>query len=202
MRPEQTAAVYDQLAQFWTSGAVNPINGIAAHERALRFLQTRGAALDIGCGSSGRIIDFLLRQGFAAEGLDISPGMLALARQRHPAVTFHQADICTWEFPHRYDFVSAWDSIWHIPLAEHPAVLTKICAALNPGGVFIFTTGGVEVPGEITNPCHGQPQHLLYHSAPGLPEIQRVLTGAGCACRHLEYDQWPQAHVYLVAQKR
>lgn len=203
MRPEQTAAVYDQLAGHWAGDAVNPANGIAQHERALRFLPRRGAAIDVGCGSNLRIIDWLLRQGFQAEGLDISAGMLAWARKKRPEVAFVHADICTWEFPRRYDFISAWDSIWHIPLVEHRPVLAKICAALNPGGVFLFTTGGVDKPDERTNPCASQPQHSLYHSAPGLPEIIRTLDASGCACRHLEYDQQPQpeGHVFIIAQK-
>lgn len=78
-------------------------------------------------------------------------------------------------------------------------MLGKLCAALAPGGVLIFTTGGVEGPDERHDPCMGQP---MYHAAPGIPEVLRVLSGGGCACRHLEYDQYPAEHVYLIAQKR
>jgi hypothetical protein len=28
-----------------------------------------------------------------------------------------------------------------------------------------------------------------------------VLSEAGCICRHLEYDQYPESHLYLIAQK-
>ncbi len=125
--------------------------------------------------------------------------MLALARAKHPSVTFHHADICTWAFPQRYDFISAWDSIWHVPLERHPAVLEKLCAALNPGGILIFTSGGVDTPGHVTNPCHGQP---LYHAALGIPQLLRLIDQFGCVCRHLEYDQHPESHLYLIVQKR
>ncbi len=68
---------------------------------------------------------------------------------------YHQYFISKWKeslrlkqriFPQRYDFISAWDSIWHVPLERHPAVLEKLCAALNPGGILIFTSGGVDTP--------------------------------------------------------
>ena len=132
------------------------------------------------------------------EGLDFSPNMLALAKRRHPAVVFHHADICTWEFPHQYDFISAWDSIWHVPLARQAGVLAKLCAALTPRGVLIFTSGGIDAPGEVTNPCQGQP---LYHAAPGIPALLRLIDKFGCVCRHLEYDQHPEPHLYLIVQK-
>jgi len=140
----------------------------------------------------------LRSRGFQVEGLDLSAEMLALARKRHPQVTFHHADICTWAFPQSYDFISAWDSIWHVPLDRHPAVLQKLCAGLNPHGVRIFTRGGVDTPGEVTNPCHGQP---LYHTAVGIPQLLRLVDRAGCSCRHLEYDQYSESHLYLIIQK-
>lgn len=198
MDPHLTAASYDSLAQHWASGGVDPRNGIRQHERALQFSRHAGRALDIGCGSSGRIIDLLLSRRFAVEGLDISPQMLALARARHPQVVFHHANICTWEFPQSHDFISAWDSIWHVPLALQQVVLQKLCAGLTPGGVLIFTTGGVDVPGEVTNPCEGTP---FYHAALGIPALLRLIDQCGCVCRHLEYDQLPEQHVYFVVQR-
>lgn len=197
MTPAQTAATYDRIAKHWDGPGFNRANGIAQHERALAFLGRAGAALDIGCGASGRIIELLLARGFAVEGLDLSREMLARAARRHPAVRFHHADICTWTFPHAYDFVSAWDSLWHVPLERQLAVLARVCGQLSPGGVLIFTTGGVERAEEVTNPCFGEP---LYHAAPGIPAVLRMIEAAACRCRHLEYDQYPENHVYLVVQ--
>ncbi len=28
-----------------------------------------------------------------------------------------------------------------------------------------------------------------------------LLAEAGCICRHLEYDQYPELHLYIIAQK-
>lgn len=198
MDTRQTAANYDRIAHHWASDAFPKQNGIAQHERAFKFCRPFGSAIDIGCGSSGRLISLLQSRGFKTEGLDLSPGMLALAKQKHPDVVFHHADITAWEFPKKYDFISAWDSIWHVPLALHAAVLEKLCAGLNSGGVLIFTSGGVNVPGEVTNPCHGQP---LYHAALGIPQLLRLIDKFDCICRHLEYDQHPEPHLYLIVQK-
>ena len=198
METRQTASNYDKIAHHWAGEGFNSKNGMLQHERALKFLGRSGRAIDVGCGSNGRIVDLLLSRGFDVEGLDLSSEMLLLAKQSHPNVLYHHADICTWEFPKRYDFISAWDSIWHVPLEQQSAVLEKVCAGLNQGGVLIFTSGGVDIPNEVTNPCHGQP---LYHAALGIPRLLRLVDSFGCVCRHLEYDQHPELHLYLIIQK-
>lgn len=198
MTPREIALSYDQLASHWDGDKFNRQNGITQHQRACHFAKQKRTAIDIGCGSSGRIIELLLTEGFTAEGLDISPEMIRCAQARHPQVIFHLADICTWEFPQKYDFISAWDSIWHAPIENQAANLGKLCGALEPDGILIFTTGGVDQPGDRTNPFLGQP---LYHAVLGIPKTLEVISQAGCICRHLEYDQHPEPHVYLIVQK-
>ena len=198
MSPKDVARSYDLIAERWDSDSFPRHNGIDQHKRALAFLNRRGSALDLGCGSSGRILDLMLENGYAVAGLDISERMIELARRRDPQVTFHHADICQWEFPIEYDFISAWDSIWHIPLDEHERVLGKILKALTRGGVCIFTTGGVDTPSETRDSAMGVP---MYHSAPGISRIMENLARSGCVCRHLEYDQFPELHVCIIAQK-
>jgi hypothetical protein len=41
----------------------------------------------------------------------------------------------------------------------------------------------------------------MYHSVLGIPNVLKLLSEAGCICRHLEYDQYPELHVYVIAQK-
>jgi hypothetical protein len=60
MDPEATGRQYDKIADHWQEPHIES-NGIAQFERATRFTQNRGPALDIGCGSSRRFIDLLDR---------------------------------------------------------------------------------------------------------------------------------------------
>lgn len=198
MTPQETAASYDQLASYWNSDKFYRANGIEQHKRALQFVPQKTSAIDIGCGSSGRIIDLLLSEHFSVEGLDISTEMIRLAKLRHPHVLFHHADICGWSFPHKYDFISAWDSVWHVPLEKQQDVLIKLCDALDSNGVLIYTTGGLDRPDHITNPCMGQP---LYHAGWAVDELLRVVSRCQCVCRHLEFDQYPEKHLYIIVQK-
>ncbi len=152
----------------------------------------------MGCGSSGRIIDLLRLRGFAVEGLDLSPRMIELAQQRHPQVTFHQADLCEWSAPGGYSFVSAWDSLWHVPLGQHEGVLTKLLSWLEPDGVCVFTMGGLPHAQEKTDTAMGP---KMYYSTLGVPRTLELIEAAGCLCRHLEYDQYPELHLYLIVQR-
>lgn len=204
MFQEQIAATYDKLASFWAGQKLDQANGLEAHRRALRFLDTHGqgdksrTALEVGCGSSGRLTELLLTDGFDVTGVDISEEMLKLARERYPKVTYHLADITQWELPQAYHLISAWDSIWHVPLGQQEGVVRKLCQGLIPGGVFIFTAGGLDTPSEREDIMMGQP---IYHATLGFPRLMEIIASEACLCRHLEYDQYPEMHVYLIVQK-
>lgn len=198
MKPEETGSHYDRLALWWQQQHIHSTYGIAALERAIRFEENGSTALDVGCGSSGRFIEVLIKHGFTPTGVDISPEMIALAGQRHPGVTFYTVDICTWELPQTYDLIAAWDSTFHLPIAEQEPVLRKMCAGLNPNGVLLFTCGGGMGPGEISGGFQGQ---KFDYSTLGVDEFLRLLVELGCSCKHLEYDQYPENHVVIIAQK-
>lgn len=198
MSLEDTGRSYDQIASLWNGEGFLRSNGIEQHLRALAFVKRKRHALDIGCGCSGRFVDLLGRHGFDVEGVDVSDRMIALARQRHPDVTLHHGDICDWAFPRTYDFISAWDSIWHLPLSQQEPVLRRVLRQLTLGGVCSFTTGGLDVPSEKVDSAMGPP---MYYSTLGIPHTLRVLSDGGCVCRHLEYDQPPELHLHVIAQK-
>ena len=198
MTPSEIGQSYDALADDWNSHVFSRHDGIAQHQRALAFVTEKRRALDVGSGSSGRFVQLLLDEGFDVEGVDVSLRMITLARQRHPTVTFHHADICDWEPRGQYDLISAWDSIWHVPLLQLERVLTKLLAALAPGGVSIFTMGGTDGPGEKIDSEMGPP---MYYSSLGIPNMLQLITSAGCVVRHMEYDKYPELHLYAIAQR-
>ena len=77
MKPEETGLHYDRIALWWQQNHMDSTYGIAALERAIKFVENRSAALDIGCGSSGRFIEVLMKHGFSPTGVDISPEMIS-----------------------------------------------------------------------------------------------------------------------------
>ena len=193
------ASAYDALAERWTDAAFDPSNGLRLHAQALSFLdQGEGSALNVGCGCNTRFNPLLRARGLRLEGIDISARILALARQADPDVVLHHADVCAWLPPHAYRFISAWDSIWHIGLDRQPALMLKLMRALEAGGVFIFSAGGLDAPGEHTDAAMGP---RVYYGTPGIPGLLDVVKEAGCMVRHLEFDQLPEKHLCVIVQR-
>ena len=198
MKPEETGSHYDRIALWWQQQHRDSNYGLAALERAIQFVENKSTALDIGCGSNGRFIEVLIKNGFTPVGVDVSQEMVALARQRHPDVAFYAEDVCTWQLPQKYDLITAWDSTFHLPIAEQKPVLKKMCDGLNAKGVLLFTCGGGIGAQEISGGFAGE---TFDYSTLGVNEFLRLLSEFGCSCRHLEYDQYPENHVYIIAQK-
>lgn len=196
--PVDTGETYDQITQLWTSDDFDRSNGMAVHKHAIAFTQRRRRALDVGCGCSGRFIELLRSHGFAPVGIDISRQMIALACQRDPEVQFHHADICSWELPTTYDLITAWDSIWHVPLSQQEALFTKLVNGLDENGVLVLSCGGTDEPEELYDSTMG-PE--VYYGSLGVNYILTLLDNLGCRIRHVEFDQYPELHVCIIAQK-
>lgn len=62
---------------------------------------TISRVLDVACGTGGFIPH--LRQHYTVEGLDHSPEMLDIARQRSPDTIFHEADLVEFDLDQSYD---------------------------------------------------------------------------------------------------
>ena len=198
MKPIDIGKAYNQITHLWTSHDFDMSNGIIQHKKAITFVKKRGNALDIGCGCTGRFIELLSNEGLTPSGLDISSEMIKISREKHPDIHFIHADICEYETSEKYDFITAWDSIWHIPLSEQKIVLTKIVESLNVGGVFIFSFGGTSERCSHTDKFMG-PE--VYYSSLGTNGFLKLFIDLGCAIKHLEFDQYPELHSYLILEK-
>lgn len=200
MEPCATASAYDLLAHNWLDERFSRTDGVPQHRLALRFLHDAGNgwALNVGCGCNTRFNGLLREHGLRIEGIDVSDRMVALARSADPEAGVHLGDICTWQPPRSYRFISAWDSIWHVRLSEQHALMLKLMRLLEPNGVFIFSAGGLDSPAEHTSSAMGP---TVYYSTLGIPGILSVIQEAGCVLRHFEFDQWPQPHLVAVVQR-
>lgn len=197
MQPEFTKQNYDKLAHWFQEQHVGSRYGLAQLERAISFCVQRGSALDVGCGSSGRFLQAMFQSGFQAEGLDISSEMIALAERNRPDAVFYNDDVCIWRASKPYNLVTAWDSTFHLPLEQQEPVLRKLCAALAEDGIILFTCGSSA--GEI---C-GEMQGLSFgYSSLGVARFVQVLEESSCLCLHVEHDQWPENHVYIIGKKK
>lgn len=102
-----------------------------------RFAPGASSLLDVACGT-GRHLSHL-REHFKVEGLDSSPQMLAVARERCPGVPMHEASLVEFDLGRRFDVVTClFGSIAYaadaVSLARAVGCLTAHLAA---GGVVV-----------------------------------------------------------------
>lgn len=99
---------------------------------ARRVKDTGGPVADIGCGP-GHVTAYMKGLGLDVRGLDLSPEMVALARERHPGIDFALGDMNELGLE-GLGGVFSRSSIIHTPPERIGAVLAGFHRALAPGG--------------------------------------------------------------------
>jgi len=95
--------------------------------------------LDIACGT-GNLISALHSMGKQVVGCDISPQMIAIAKEANPDVEFHVVDMTQIDLNRKFDLaVCAFDSINYL-LSENDVskLFAVVHAHLAQGGFFLF----------------------------------------------------------------
>ena len=103
---------------------------------------------DLGCGT-GSITSILKEKWPTADvtGIDASPNMLEMAADSHPEVTWHQADLNTWEPDITPDLIYSNAAFQWIP--DHNILLTKLINTVKENGVF-----AIQLPRNWHEPSH------------------------------------------------
>ena len=129
---ERYAATYN--SRFLTSELAQ---SDAEHEVRLlaKLLQPGGRWLDVACGTGFFLSRF---PECEREGLDLSPAMLALARQANPGVTFHLGNFLDErpEWRNRWDLVSCmWYAYGLVDSMEQiEKIVENLASWTSPGG--------------------------------------------------------------------
>jgi SAM-dependent methyltransferase len=138
------AAAFDRFAPFYDLEFGDYIDDLPLY-RAFAA-RAAGPILELGCGT-GRALIPLAEDGYAVTGVDLSPSLLALARDAAARagvvarVTLAQDDIRTLAALGRRRFAlafSAINSFFHLETqADQLAALSAVARRLRPDGVFI-----------------------------------------------------------------
>jgi SAM-dependent methyltransferase len=137
---ETTRAAYDTVAADYAELlrdelAVKPWDrAVLATFAELVRADGAGAVADLGCGP-GRITEHLHDLGVDAFGIDLSPGMIAVARASYPGLRFEEGTITDLAIESAsLAGVVAWYSIIHTPPELLPVVFAEFARVLAPGG--------------------------------------------------------------------
>ena len=135
-------AAYDDFAWFYDRYWNEEFHALAFPilERIwLPRLPEGGRVLDVCCGT-GYLAGRLASRGFHVTGIEVSPEMIAFARQNVPAADFIAADAAEFRVPEMFDgAVSTFDSLNHILGYDRlEAAFRNTASALKPGATFVF----------------------------------------------------------------
>ena len=134
-------------------------DALRAIRSELYRLAPRTSALEIGCGP-GRLMRPLSAEFGAVSGVDVSPTMVALARENLAATAGARVELSNGSDLRQFasesiDFCYSYAVFQHIP--ERAIVLSymrEACRVLKPGGVFRFQVNGLPRAGAARPGTH------------------------------------------------
>lgn len=172
-------------------------------ERVAR--EAYGPVLDVGCGP-GHVTAFLAAHGADARGLDLSPGMIDVARARVAGVSFEVGDLRA--LPYAAGALGAVVSMYslvHLPAERLAVAVIELARVLAPGGLLLAALhAGSEVlhPGELWGVAidvdwHFHEPESLFAAveAAGLAPLERLVRWPYEGAEH------PSRRAYVLARK-
>jgi SAM-dependent methyltransferase len=143
-------------------------------EQFVALLPVGAPTLDIGCGSGEPIARYLVGQGLAVTGVDSSPTLISLCRQRFPGSTWVVADMRTLRLGERFGGILAWNSLFHLDYRHQRRMFGVFKRHAAPGAALLVTSGPQR--GERIGSYRGEP---LYHSSLSKREYRSLLHSHG-----------------------
>jgi ubiquinone/menaquinone biosynthesis C-methylase UbiE len=156
---EHSANLYDFIHSFkeYETEVEHIQRLIQTHQR----IDSR-TLLDVGCGTGQHL--FYLQDMYQIMGLDLDAGLLEIARDRLPSVTFHEGNMQDFDLAQTFDVITClFGAIAYVQTIDAlEATLMTFSRHLNPNGVLLlepFIKPEDYTPGII---------HSLYRDEPHL----------------------------------
>lgn len=168
------------------------------------LVEGAGPVADVGSGP-GRVTALLAGLGVDVFGIDLSPGMVELARRQNPGLRFEVGSMLALDLPDAsLGGVLAMYSTIHVPHDRLPEVFAEFHRVLVPGGHALVVFQARTEPGRRTE-AFGRAISLEYHRRP-MEDMAALMDAAGLAVRarvrrepEHGYEASPQA--YLLGRK-
>lgn len=129
----------DRQLDYWNRvGPAKPFGHPVNFERLSQWLSAGSRILDLGCGY-GRVLGLLDDHGYHnLIGFDPAPAMVAMARERFPAITFEE-QICPPQLPladASVDAILLFSVLTCVPTdMGQRAIIEEVGRVLRPGGL-------------------------------------------------------------------
>ena len=110
-------------------------------DRLLSLLPPEPSILDMGCGSAEPIARYLIEKGCDVTGIDSSPVLIGMCKDRFPDQEWIVTDMRTLSLDRRFDGILAWDSFFHLCPEDQRRMFPIFSRHAAPKAALMFTSG-------------------------------------------------------------
>ncbi len=172
---DRIVEVYRRFAIEWDADRNNAgWNDTGWHDCFIERLIPGAAVLDLGCGSGMPVARNLVRHGFRVTGVNSSPTMISLCRNRMPEQEWIVSDMRTVTLDRQFGGILAWDSFFFLRHGDQRSMFARFAAHAAKTCVLMFNAGPAH--GEVMGEYRGEP---VYHASLDPAEYESLLKRSG-----------------------
>lgn len=203
-RQAAQAQAFDRIGEQYDTAFPHKEGQLAAGEWLIGKVEPGAGVLDIGCGTGLPTARQLTDAGLRVTGIDISEGMLQLARRNVPEATFLLRDAME-VTDSGFDAAVAFFSLLMLRRADIPGTLAGLRTALKPGGYLLLSMVEADLD-DTAIPFLGNPIRVTGYLR---DELKTVVGAAGFSVldlRTVSYapattEAYPEVQLFLYCQR-
>lgn len=200
MNPRSMPETYNEIAEWFDAARNKSLVEKPVLDMVVNRLPEQACVLDLGCGSGEPIACYLIERGLEVTGVDGAPAMIDTCRRRFPDQTWIESDLRHFETSQRFDFVIAWDSLFHLPCQDQRVLLDRFGEWTRPGGFLVFNAGWEEA--EFWNRMRGRDDVAMFNASLDTREYRvRLSAGGFRILEHRIADPNCGGRSYWIARK-
>ncbi|MFH1982960.1 MAG: class I SAM-dependent methyltransferase [Pseudomonadota bacterium] len=195
-RTRRAVEKYDKIAEKYAEKTANS-GSPDDIQKFIEYLPVMPKILDVGC-SAGRDCVSFRDLGASIVGVDLSAGLIEIAREKQPEIEFINADARLLPLPDAdFDGVWAHGLIHEMDRSDMLVALQEMKRVLKPGGILYVRTKmgeGIEKSKDMMS--SGEEREVTYLS---VKDVETILSGIGLKKLDVNISKSKSRELYWIS---